>query len=101
METTPLGETTRESVLRSTSGRYIALAMTRSVPLLPKEVREYLEPYLDKAFGGEDLENTKLPDILNDQQPDSPPTDPKTSEAADALRETVEDTQKLLDSFDK
>ncbi len=92
--TTLLGEKTRETVLHSTSGRYIALAMTRSVPFLPDEIRDHLKPYLDSAFGGEDLDDPALPDILPDPDKTPEPDIEKTFE------EAKEETRKLIESME-
>lgn len=43
-----LSENSRQSVLRSHSGKYIALFIQRAAPAMPKEVRDLLGRYIDE-----------------------------------------------------
>jgi membrane protein required for colicin V production len=44
----------REMVLKSRSGYYIAVFIHRATPVMPKEVRTLLEPYIDRLDKGLD-----------------------------------------------
>jgi membrane protein required for colicin V production len=43
-----LAPNTRDAVLRSHSGHYIAVLIARADPVMPREVHEILDPYLDR-----------------------------------------------------
>ena len=54
---TLLGDATRERIVRSRSGRYIARLLDRSESVIPPEIHEVVQPYLDRfdeSFNGTD-----------------------------------------------
>jgi membrane protein required for colicin V production len=58
-----LSETVRQAVLKSRSGKYIAVAIQKAAPVMPEEVRDVLGKYIDE------LDHKLDPDT----PPDSPP----------------------------
>lgn len=49
-----LSETARQAVLKSRSGKYIALAIRKATPVMPREVRDVLGKYIDQLDQGLD-----------------------------------------------
>lgn len=80
---TLLGDNTREKIVSSTSGRYISQLLDRSEAVIPEEIHDVVQPYLDrfeKRFHGEEVEGGGL---LPDWRPDS--------ELADSLPQAIWD----------
>jgi uncharacterized membrane protein required for colicin V production len=51
----------RDQVLRSRSGYYLALAIHEGEPIMPREARELLGPYLDRLDRGLDPRVSGVP----------------------------------------
>ena len=68
-----LSEPTREAVLKSRSGKYIAVITHRAAPLLPPEVRSFLGKYI------EELDRQLEPKQKSQPRPESPAARPKSA----------------------
>ncbi len=64
---------TRDAILRSRSGHYLAILIARADAVMPSEVHEVLDPYLDRLE--EELNGQGTPTVTDDlgRQADSPP----------------------------
>ena len=69
-----LSQGTRQIVLQSRSGYYIAAAIRRAEPVLPAEVREVLGTYIDQLQEG--LDPTKNPPPAEPPEPQTPASEP-------------------------
>jgi membrane protein required for colicin V production len=77
-------EAQRQAIIRSKSGYYIAVLLDKSDPVLPKEVREVLHPYIHQLDG--QIQKTALPESFN-FDPTSGTVLPRVAEQADGFRD--------------
>jgi membrane protein required for colicin V production len=78
---TLLGAQTRESIVSSRSGYYIAVLLDKSHTLMPEEIHQVLHPFIEKLDGEmHELEPSERPDLNlsaggPDDSPDAPVAD--------------------------
>jgi membrane protein required for colicin V production len=61
---TLLGEKTRESIVSSRSGYYIAVLLDKSHTLMPEEIHQVLHPFIEQLDGDmRDLDPSATPDL--------------------------------------
>jgi len=60
---TLLGDQTRESIVGSRSGYYIAILLDRSHTLMPEEIHQVLHPFIDQLDGDVHQEPGLVPDL--------------------------------------
>jgi membrane protein required for colicin V production len=78
---TLLGAQTRESIVSSRSGYYIAVLLDKSHTLMPEEIHQVLHPFIEKLDGEmHELEPSERPDLNisaggADDSPDAPVAD--------------------------
>ncbi|MDE0736991.1 MAG: CvpA family protein [Pirellulaceae bacterium] len=84
---TLLGDQTRESIVGSRSGYYIAILLDRSHALMPEEIHQVLHPFIDQLDGDVHQEPRFVPDLNTsaggtDESP--PPGDVRTADGSEA-----------------